>query len=101
MIECTPSQFLFEHDEPSIEIRPVSDGHALTMTELRVVARTPNLPLVWRMFGEDRVIPSHVIQDAVRFLEDRDKLVEIGRDCGVRVVPCRFVRQQTVPLDSE
>lgn len=87
------------HDKPFLTIGP-DKRSAVTWEKLREVVEAKK-PLMWSMFGEERVIPLTLLQDTWRLVQDYMKMVQIGRDTGIHVAPYGFTRQQTEPWPTE
>ena len=90
---------LIVFDEPFLSIGP-DRRSAITWEKLRETVEAKK-PLMWCMFGEDRVIPLALLQDTWRLIQDYMKMIQIGRDTGIHVVPYGFTRQQTEPWPLE
>jgi len=96
MTDCYPA--FIAHDEPFLSLGPDERSAVSWQTLQKIVEK--ELPLVWQMHGEDRVVPLALLQDTWRLIQDYMKMVQIGRGTGIHVTPYGFTRQQTEPVTA-
>ena len=89
---------IIHHDAPFLSLGPDRRSN-MTWAELRNVVEK-GLPLEWVMHGEARLLPTNLIQDTWRLVQDYMTLVRIGRATGIHAAPYGFTRQQTVPMED-